>query len=289
MKWLVLGGGGALGGPVMAEIASRGWTGVSASRESGDLRLDVCDLSALDAVLAQESPDAVMNCAAIVDIPTCEAEPGEAYAVNARPLSVLARWANETGRPLIQVSTDQYFALGDGRAKHDEGAPITLLTEYARTKFAAEAFALTAPSALVVRTNMAAARGGRGKISIAEWAFDQIDARAPMTLFDDYFCSTLDAPSLATAMFDLVETGARGLINVASSEVSNKFEFIHALADAAGVKLDWAQIGSAAQLEPRRAIHVGLDVSKAERLLGRPLPGLAEVARNFAESRRTPS
>ena len=160
------------------------------------------------------------------------------------------------------------------------------MTEYARTKFAAEEFALTAPSALVARTNMAAAQGGKGKQSIAEWAFSTIEARAPLTLFDDYFCSTIDAPSLATALFDLVEQGATSRLNVASSEVASKYEFVHALAAAVGVTLDWAKTGSAAALDPPRAIHVGLDVSRAEAVLRRSLPNLEEVAANFAAQRR---
>ncbi|MCG8440428.1 MAG: sugar nucleotide-binding protein [Caulobacterales bacterium] len=288
MRWLVLGATGSLGTAVMAELARRGWTARGAARSGADIALDVSDTPSLDAVLDREAPDAVINCAALVAMPACEADPAAAYGVNARPVAALARWARVTGRPFVQVSTDQFFLENDGRARHDEDAPVTLISEYARTKFAAEAFALTAPSALVARTNMAAAAGGKGKASIAEWALANIEARAPMTLFDDYVCSTIDAPTLARALFDLVERGAAGRLNVASREVASKYEFVHALAAEAGVRLDWARRGSAASLDPPRAIHVGLDVTRAESVLGWRLPDLREVAANFAAQRRRP-
>ncbi len=58
----------------------------------------------------------------------------------------------------MQISTDHYFC-GQGDLKHDESAPVTLLNEYARTKYAGEAFALTNPEACVIRTNVVGFRG----------------------------------------------------------------------------------------------------------------------------------
>lgn len=279
--WLVLGATGSLGRAVMAELARRGLPAIGAARAGADLAFDVSDLAALEAALARLSPRGVVNCAALVDHKACEADPGAAYRVNARPAAALAAWSSGARKPLVHISTDQFFADGAGRSPHAEDAPVTIEGEYARTKYAAEAFALTSPEALVARTNMAAARGGKGKASIAQWALERLAARAPMTLYTDYFCSTIDAPSLAAALLDLVDAGARGRLNVACREVASKAEFVRALAAAAGVPLDGAVDGSAAELVPPRQRHVGLDVSRAERILGRPLPNLAEVAARF--------
>lgn len=287
MRWLILGGTGALGTVMADAVLMRGATPVRAARSDAEAILDVADLTALETTLETWRPDGVINCAAVVDLNACEADPGTAYRVNARPLATLAAWARTKNAPLVHISTDQFFLEGDGDRPHAEDAPVTLVNEYARTKFAAEALALTAPQALVVRTNVVSATPGRGKTSLAAWAFDALETRAPMTLFDDYYCSTIDAPSLAEAVFDLVDGGARGLLNVASSSVASKMEFIQALAAARGIALDWADIGSAAGLEPKRATHIGLDVSRAEALLGRRLPDLDEVAAHLAAQRRT--
>lgn len=259
---------------------------VGAARSGADVTLDITDIHALDAALATLNPQGVINCAAMVDLPTCEANPLLAYGVNARPLTVLAAWSQRTARPLVHISTDQMFVLNDGRAAHDEDAPVQLIHEYARSKFAGEAFALTASNALVVRTNMAASQPGRGKTSIAAWALDVFARRAPLTLFTDYYCSTIDADALAEAVLELVDVGVRGRINVAAREVFSKAEFLRALAAAAGVDLDWADEGSAEGLSPRRAVHVGLDVARAEAALGRRLPSLAQVASTLVRAAR---
>lgn len=282
---LVLGGTGALGEVIAATGTLRDIKVIASGRSAEEWPVDLSDAAALDRLLEALSPDVVINCAAQVDLGACEADPAQAYAVNARPAASLAEWSWATGRPFVQISTDQFFNDGPPGAVHAEDAPVTLLNEYARTKFAGEAFALEAPGALVVRTNMAAARPGRTKTSIAAWAFDQIAQRAPLKLFTDYHCSTLDAPTLASAVWDLVDKGATGRVNVASAEPASKWAFVHALAESVGVSLDWARPASAMDLTPRRALNTGLDVSRAEALLGRPLPGLKQVAANFAAQR----
>ena len=115
MRWLVLGATGSLGCAVMAELDRRCWSGVGAARSDAEERLDVTNLTSLEALLTRTAPDAVINCAAMVELAACETDPGGAYAVNARPVARLAEWAQATGRPLVQVSTDQFFMGRDER------------------------------------------------------------------------------------------------------------------------------------------------------------------------------
>jgi dTDP-4-dehydrorhamnose reductase len=176
----------------------------------------------------------------------------------------------------VHVSADHFFS-GDAASAHDERAPVRLVNEYARTKFAAEGLALAAPGALVLRTNVTGFRGWKGQPTFAEWAIDAIESRAPLTLFDDYYTSTLDSETLARATFDLIERDAAGLLNVASSQVASKLEFMHELARALGTPLPSFQRGSVRTLRTRRAESLGLDVRRAEAILQRPLPSLREV------------
>lgn len=283
MAWLLMGATGSLGLAFQDVMRRRGVAVVTTARSHVDAPADLADLGALEAVLSHVDPVGVINCAAMVDLRDCAGDPAGAYAINARPLTALAAWSQRTGRPLVHISTDQFFHGSPPRARHDENASVTLASDYAHTKFAGEAFALTSPHALVVRTNMAASRPGRGKVSIAAWAFDVFRHKKPLTLFNDYFCSTIDADTLAEAVLDLIGLHVTGRINVAASEVFTKEEFIRALAHEARIALDWAQVGSAASLAPPRATNVGLDVTKAEGLLSRRLPNLAEVAAVFVQ------
>lgn len=286
MTWLLTGATGSLGLAFQAVLTERAIAHRTAARSGADLALDIADLPRLEAALTNPDLTGIINCAAMVELGMCEANPQAAHAVNARPLAAMAAWSQATQKPLVQISTDQFFHGSPPRTAHDEHAPITLNNEYARTKFAGEAYALTSPHALVVRTNMAAAKPGRGKVSIAAWALDVFTHKKPLTLFNDYFCSAIDSLSLATAVLDLVEQRATGLINVASCEVFTKEDLIRALAAAAGISLDWAQTGSAAGIHPPRATNVGLNVEKAQVLLSRRLPNLSEVARTLVEEYR---
>ena len=272
MRCLILGSTGMLGQALAAEAASRGHDVVGAARNGGDERVDIADSGALAATLDRIRPELIVNSAAIVSLDACERDPEMAYAVNARPLATLAEWSELHGCKLVQISTDHFFTR-DGQAKHDEDAAVTLLNEYARTKFEGERFALRNPDALVVRTNVTGFRGDSSRPTFIEWAIGALRRQEPLTLFDDFWTSTIASRALAAAVFELLD--AQGVLNVASSQVSTKKEFIEALAARMALEPGPIEVGSVRGLEPPRAESLGLDVSRAEALLGRPLPDLA--------------
>ena len=276
MTLLVIGATGMLGQAILAEAAARGQTVIGVARCGADRSCDLTDAPALADLFAATRPTAVINCAALTDLARCEADPAAAFAVNARAVALLAECCRDHSARLVQISTDHFFT-GDGRAAHDEASAPHLVNDYARSKFAGEAFALALPGALVLRTNITGLRGWEGKATFAEWLMGAIERGEPLTLFDDYFTSTLDSNSFARSCFALLEAGAAGLLNLASSDIASKLEFATALAARMGRPLTQARAGSVRGLAPRRAESAGLDVRKAETLLGYRLPGLEEV------------
>lgn len=275
MKALLVGSTGLLGQAFGAELARRGWTVCAAARRHAPLALDVTDPAALETVLEAQSPDLVVNCAALVDIAACESDPGAAYAVNARPLAPMAEWSRARGRRLIQVSTDHYFPEGGAHA-HGEGDAVSFVNEYARTKFAGEAFALADPGALVLRTSIVGIRGWE-KPTFAEWALDVVLHDREATLFSDAFTSSIDVAAFCRAALDLDRAGGAGLFNLAAGEVYSKEAFVRELARQLGRPLRRAKQASVASLSARRASSLGLDVSRAEASLGYRLPKLESV------------
>ncbi|WP_333667291.1 SDR family oxidoreductase [Parvibaculum sp.] len=275
MKLLLLGSTGLLGRAVAEEARLRGHALREAARRNAEITLDIADEQALREVLAAENPDMVFNCAALTDIEACERNPLDAWSTNARPLAFLAAWARESGGKLIHVSTDQYFTEG-GREAHDEMTPVSLVNEYARTKFAGEAFALTAANALVLRTSIVGIRGSE-KQTLAEWAIDVALNDRPAQLFADAWSSSIDVGSFARAAFDMAEAEMSGLYNLAAGEVYTKEDFVREIARQLERKLTAATSGSVRGLATTRAHCLGLDVTRAETLLGRRLPELPEV------------
>jgi len=276
MVHLVVGGSGMLGQALLRELRDRGHEAIGASLQGPDRVLDISDGQMIEQIVEETKPDVIWNAAAIVSLARCEEDPGGAYVVNARAVSLLLDAINAAKTRLVHISTDHFFT-GDETALHDESAPVTLVNEYARTKFVGEQFALTEPTALVLRTNVTGFRGWTGQPTFAEWVFNSVKDDAPVTMFADFFTSTIDVASFSSAACDMVEKGARGLYNLASSEVASKRTFIEAVAGRLGLALSRASIGSVRSLKPRRAESGGLDVTRAESLLGRGLPGLTDT------------
>ncbi len=283
---LVFGATGLLGQALVAEGRRRGVHVVGAARKGTDYSVDLADAPQIAELFSRLAPTLVINAAANTNLDSCERDPGGAYLVNARAVAVIAEQCRTSGARLVHVSTDHFFT-GDGPGLHTEDSPVALVNEYARSKYAGEVFARVVPDSLVIRTNITGFRGWPSQPTFAEWAVDAILNRRPLKLFDDFYTSTIDADAFARLLFGLVDRETVGLVNLASRTVSSKLQFIHALGAALGVQLDWANVASVRDLPVARAESAGLDVSKAERLLGCALPTLRDVCAALVSQYRT--
>lgn len=279
MKLLVTGSAGMLGLKLSGVALERGYEVVGLDLANCDIAIDMTDDAALIAALGVVRPDVVVNCAAIVDVGHCEQDPLLSWRVNARCVGVMAHYCRSHHVRLVQISTDHYFC-GDMDKKHDELAPVTFLNEYARAKFAGEAFAAIGPTSLVLRTNIVGFRG-RATKTFAEWAFDAVVHDREITLFRDAYVSTIDVRSFSGALLDMIERKESGLFNLANHDVFSKQALIECIARQLGVSLSRAKTGSVAALSVARADSCGLDVSRAERALGYELPDLDQVVCNL--------
>jgi dTDP-4-dehydrorhamnose reductase len=284
MRILLFGATGLLGQALARVAARRGDAIVGVARRGADRAVDLATAGDIAPLIAAETPDLVINAAALTNLDACEADPKAAHAINAGAVGSIAEACRNLAVRFIHVSTDHFFT-GDRDRPHAEGAEVVLVNEYARSKFAGEALAMRDSAALVVRTNLTGPRGW-AQPTFFEWAADALTRRLPMTLFDDFYTSTIDADTLAAALLDLADARAAGRLNVASRQVSHKKEFVQALAGALGIQLDWATTGSVRGASVRRAESLGLDVSRAEAILGYRLPDLPAVAHSLASQWR---
>lgn len=279
-RLLILGASGMLGQALISQCRRRGREAIGIARRAHplvDRPLDVLNDAALAQAIADIRPEVVINAAAQVNLAACEADPGAAYRINARLPALLAELSRRHGFHLVQISTDHFFT-GDGAAPHDESARVRLVNEYARGKYAGEAFALSAPDAWVLRTNLVGFRAAAGQPTFVEWALDSLIRRQPMTLFTDYYTSSIAVRLFADILLDALPLRPTGLYNLAAREVFSKRDFVAALARGFGLDAGACAAGSVADLSgARRAESLGLDVRRAETLLGRRMPGLSDT------------
>jgi dTDP-4-dehydrorhamnose reductase len=281
---LIIGSTGTLGQALRRAATVRGMQARGAARNGAEHKLDIADREAITSLCRSERPQLVINCAAITDLDLCERQPAFAYLVNARGAGLVAAASAEVGARCVHVSTDHFFT-GDGSMLHDEAAPVRLVNEYARSKYAGEALASAVPGSLVIRTNLTGWRGWSGRATFLEWAVGALERREIVTGFGDFFTSTLDADTLANAILDLVAAGATGFFNVAAREAVHKAAFLRQLSRALGLSAETVGDGSVRQLAPPRAESLGLDVRKAEAVLGYRLPGVKDVVAALVKTR----
>ena len=272
---LVIGATGMFGQAFMVEASRRGMRAVGAARRGAEIQMDIGKDSDISRAVSSTRPDLVVNTAAIIDIDQCEAQPAEAWRINARAAGRVTEIARIFDARTVHISTDHFYT-GAGAETHTETDPVVFVNEYARTKYAGEELVLAQDGALVIRTNILGFRGWK-KPTFTEWVLATILEDRPATLFDDSYISAIDVGTAARAILDLADVGAEGVLNVGCREVYSKKDFVFRMATRLGQTLTRAQSGSISGLTVCRAESLGLDVSRAEQILGRPMPGLDDI------------
>lgn len=277
-KILIMGSQGMLG-QSLVKILSRdkSLSVITAALANADYMFDFLDDNYLTESVNAIRPDVLINAAAIVGLPQCEVDPGMAYAVNTRLPGKLAELCDNLGCYLIHISTDHYYCYDRGK-KHFENDKITLKNEYARTKYLGEQLVALYAQSLIVRTNIVGYRNNPSKPTFLEWCIQAFNRDEEMTLFDDFYTSSIYTDQLCMVLEDLLEIRPEGIVNIASSTVSNKKEFILALAKRLIDREPRYRIGKVNQmLDVPRADSLGLDVSKIENIVGYKMPDLEKV------------
>jgi dTDP-4-dehydrorhamnose reductase len=285
MPVVITGSTGMLGQALIAEANYRGIEPIGVARKGADFAFDLLSTVELIDMLETVSPSVIINTAALVSLDSCESDQSMAYAINAQVVSVMADWCNNNKCKLVQISTDHWYQ-GDGQTLHDESAPVRILNEYARSKYAGEKFALTSVGGLVIRTNITGNRGWPDRPTFSEWAIESILTNTPLTLFYDFFTSTIDTPTFSRVLFDMIEVGASGVYNVACLEVASKDLFIRTLAKHLEHPLAKVTLASVQTLKTPRACSLGLDVGKVQKLLGYTMPDLETVSRSLIKQHK---
>ena len=278
--YLIAGARGLLGQAIVRTLEARGHTFITLGKENCDINIDLTANDFHDALTEAPKFDTLINCAAIVDLKLCEENPRLAEQTNSLIPLQLSNFSKSRGAYFLQISTDHYFE-GDGRKKHDELAEVICLNKYAETKRQGEIFTLNNSDALVVRTNIVGIRNAK-KFTFLEWALDMLKSRAEISAFEDFFTSSISALTLSEILIEICSQRPSGILNIASSQVSSKYEFIECLAKNLGISDPLLRRSSVKNLEgPKRANSLGLDVSKCEKLLQLDLPDLESVVRSL--------
>lgn len=235
---------------------------------------DLLDFAAVERCFQQDKPQLIIHCAAITSVADAQKNPELARRVNVEVAKYLAVLAAEI--PFVFFSTDLVF---DGRkGNYSETDAPNPLHVYGETKLAAEELVLKTPRHLVVRTTINAGVSPAGNRAFNEQLRRALQtAGQGMKLFTDEFRCPIAAAETARAVWELAQNNCAGLYHVAGAEKLSRFQIGGLLVNR------WPEIaakiesGSAKDFPgPPRALDTSLNVSKAQKVLSRPLPKFSE-------------
>ena len=139
-KILVTGCNGQLGRAIQKEYAGEvEFILTDVAEQEGIISLDITDIDAVMALVRQQKPDVIINCAALTNVDGCEKMWDTAYKINAIGPRNLSIAATAVDAKLVHVSTDYVFAGTEAapRTEFDTPDPISA---YGKTKLEGERF-----------------------------------------------------------------------------------------------------------------------------------------------------
>jgi dTDP-4-dehydrorhamnose reductase len=236
-------------------------------------QFDLLDFEAVKCEFKKDKPQLVIHCAAISTIAEAQKNPELAWRVNVEVTKLLAELAAEV--QFIFFSTDVIF---DGRrGNYAETDPVNPLHFYGETKVAAEQIVLKNPKHTVARLSINGGVSRLGNRGFNEQLRSALQNPDGMKLFTDEFRCPIFAGETARAIWELAEKNYAGLFHVAGAEKLSRWQIGQLLVRR------WPEIK--AKIEPAsakdfagppRAPDVSLDISKVQKVLSKPLPGLTE-------------
>jgi len=230
--------------------------------------LDVRNVGQAQALLREQRPAVVINCAAQTNVDLCEDEVESAFAVNALGALHVTRAAAEVGAALVYISTDYVFgAAGVRTTPYDENDPPGPINVYGASKLAGEHLTLAYhPRALVVRTcglyGHAGARGKGG--NFVNTMLRLAREGKPIRVVNDQRLSPTSTVECAAKLVELIQHDAVGIYHVAAPDTCTWYEFAAAIFEEQGLPVDLRAIAS--DQYPMRARRPAMSALRSTRL-----------------------
>lgn len=222
-------------------------------------------------------PDVIINTVAIVNLQKCEDNYKLALETNCNIAKNIAIVAKTIGSYFVHISTDHYY--NDKKSLHNENDKVTIMNNYAKTKFLAEEAVFSVnPNVLVVRTNIIGFR--KSEISsFFEWLIENLHSQNETSLYSNFFTSPIAVKKLAPILLQCYAKRLEGVYNIASSEVIDKYNFGMKTAEKFNFNKEYIReariINKSGSVN--RALTLGLDVSKIENSLKIKMPTIEET------------
>ena len=296
MTILVVGASGLLGSNVVTAGQARGRDVVGtyhSTRPQFEIPLEELDVRNTDRfreMVREYQPTTVINCAAMTEVDGCEANPDDAFAINADAPETFATICGETGTQFVHVSTDYIFD-GSTNGSYAESADPNPQQVYGESKLAGERGVRTAGSdPLVIRPSFVyGVHRSRDELTgFPAWVREQLTEGESVPLFTDQHITPSRAGETAETLLELSSAGQSGVVHVVARSCVTPYEFGEQICQLVGAPVELLAKGTMEDVDrpATRPKRTCLDVSRVENLLDRSQPtlaaDLAEIERYFS-------
>ncbi len=195
--------------------------------------LDITDLDAIEAFVADNAIDIIVNCAAFTAVDRAESEPERALLLNATAPGYLAAAIEQRGGQLIQISTDYVFD-GTSHTPYTEESSTCPTSVYGRTKLAGEEAVMSAnASAMIIRTAWLYSRFGNNFVKTMLRLGRE---KSELGVIFDQIGTPTYARDLAAAIMKAIDSGiVPGIYHFSNEGVISWYDFTKAIHRLAGI------------------------------------------------------
>ncbi len=267
LRWMITGAGGMAGRDLTEELRSRDEDVLAYTRAE----LDIASPRALGAIIRENKPSIIVNCAAYTKVDAAEENEALANAVNGSAVEFLANAATAIDALLVQISTDFVFD-GSQRTPYEINDETNPLSVYGKSKLLGEFAASHADKHLVIRSSWLFGTHGP---NFVEAIRNQIrKGTTPLRVVDDQRGRPTYTPHLAHAIIRLAQLAqqsadARGTVHYADADECSWFDFAKAIVEESGATIDVRPVTTAEFPRPaKRPAYSVLSTERYERLTG---------------------
>jgi dTDP-4-dehydrorhamnose reductase len=198
--------------------------------------LDITDGKTVNAFIAADKPEVIINCAAYTAVDKAETDEECVFRVNSLAPSNLAKAAKKNNILLVHISTDYVF---DGKTYFplSETAPTNPVSVYARSKFSGEQEIIRyAGKAIILRTSwLYSAFGNNFVKTVLKYGVE----RGKMNIVYDQTGTPTYAYDLAKMILDILpkakNTSGTEIYNYSNEGVASWYDFAVAIVELSGI------------------------------------------------------
>lgn len=226
--WIV-GAKGRMGQTIEAAIDKMTYTVLAT-----DLEVDITDFQAVEGFVSQYRPSVIINCAGSRDYAAAEANPDEAYKLNALGPLNLAICSADVDAVLVHFSSDDVFASTKG-AQNEFDAPEAA-SVFGKSKLAGERVIREInPRHVIIRSSWVYAPL---QTDLIVRACEAAKAGEIFEVSSVQFASPTPAKRVAEVILTAIENGYYGTFHATAKGMASRYEFVKCALELYGLPTD---------------------------------------------------